>query len=305
MREKLKIVSLGECMVEMSRVPNSENWRQKFAGDTFNSAYYLKAQLGDGAEVDYVTCVGDDLYSGQMLDFIAQNGIGTQYIRQIAGKRPGLYLIHQQDGDRQFTYWRETSAARHLADDVGCLHAALSDTDLIYFSGITLAILTPEKRAILLDCIAQAGAKLTCFDPNIRRNLWPDVQELQQALQQAARLCDIVLPTYDDEAALMGDSSPLQMAQRYLKFGAREVVVKNGAASAWAVNTQTHIECAPPIVNEVVDATGAGDSFNGAYLAARLQGAALEPAVQAGHKMAAAVIRTSGALIDKKVTTCH
>jgi len=300
----MKIVSLGECMVEMACQPGGA-WQQAFAGDTLNSAYYLKAILAEQAAVDYVTCVGDDLYSQQMLDFISKNGIGTQYIRKITGKRPGIYLIHQQGGDRQFTYWRENSAARCLGDDVDLLRSAVADADLVYFSGITLAILTPDKRATFLDVMAGAGAKLTCFDPNIRPILWPDVREMQQALRQAACLCNIVLPTYDDEAALMGDENPSQMAARYLDYGAGEVVVKNGGARALAIKGQGRAECAPASVNDVVDATGAGDSFNAAYLAARLQGADLDTALKRGHQMAAAVIRTSGALIDKKVIPCH
>jgi len=300
MKAKLKIVSIGESMVEMSQHASSL-WKQGFAGDTLNTAYYLKALLGEAADVHYLTCLGDDLYSSQMLEFIAKNGIDTQYIRQIAGKRPGLYLIHQQDGDRHFTYWRETSAARHLADDEGLLRSALMDADLVYFSGITLAILGEQKRAVLLRAIEQARPKLICFDPNIRRNLWPDTQELQQLLRQVPKICDIVLPTYDDEAALMDDKTPLQMAQRYLENGAGEVVVKNGAVSAWGVSHHTQIECAALEVQDVVDATGAGDSFNGAYLAARLQGEGLEQALKAGHKLAATVIRHPGALIDKTV----
>jgi len=300
-----KIVSIGECMVEMSRLPNSENWRQGFAGDTLNSAYYIKARLGNKAAVDYITCVGDDLYSRQMLDFISKNGIGTQYIRQIAGKRAGIYLIHQERGDRQFTYWRETSAARHLADDTDLLRQSLAGADLVYFSGITLAILAPAKREAFLGVIGQAQIKLICFDPNIRLSLWPDMRELNQTLRQAANLCNIVLPTYDDEAALMGDKTPMQMAQRYLDYGAGEVVVKNGAARAFAVNGDTQAECAPAHIDDVVDATGAGDSFNGAYLAARLQGEGLEKSLKIGHEIAGMVIRHPGALINKNVIKGH
>jgi len=305
MTTKMKIVAIGECMVEMSCQPETENWRLGFAGDTFNTAYYMKARLGGEANVEYVTCVGDDLYSKQMLKFIAQNDIGTGYIRQIAGKRPGLYLIHQEAGDRQFTYWRETSAARHLAEDPDLLRQALKGASLVYFSGITLAILNEEDRAVFLDIIARTQAKLICFDPNIRPNLWPDHQQLRQVLQQTAALCDIVLPTHSDEAYLFGDETPEQMAIRYLSYGAGEVVVKNGAVGALACNAQQQVECASIQVDDVVDATGAGDSFNAAFLAARFQAQDLFTSLQAGHGVAAQVIRASGALIDKDVISWH
>jgi len=297
MTKKFKIVAIGESMVEMRR--ERDHWQLGFAGDTLNSAYYLEERLGDQAQVEYCTCVGDDLYSTQMLEFIEKNGIGTRYIRRLTGKRPGLYLIHQQAGDRQFTYWRETSAARHLADDEDFLRQAVAGADVVYFSGITLAILDRTKRAIFLDIIAQATAGWICFDPNIRPALWHDNHEMKQALAQAGALCHIVLPTYEDEAALMGDTSPYAMARRYQGYGAGEVVVKNGAAPALAVNQQASAECAALAVSDIVDATGAGDSFNAAYLATRLQGGDLAASLKAGHEMAAAVIRASGALIDK------
>src|SRR5690606_37129689 len=101
------------------------------------------ALLGSEWSVGYVTAVGDDIYWRQMTEFIAATGIDTSAIRTSPGKRAGLYMIHQADGDRHFSYWRDTSAAKMLADDAAVLEAALSGADLIYFSGITLAILAP------------------------------------------------------------------------------------------------------------------------------------------------------------------
>ena len=111
-----RFVSIGECMIEMSGGEDRQ-YRLGFAGDTLNTAWYMRALLPADWQVDYVTALGDDLYSEQMAGFIAGAGIGTGHIRRIAGRRPGLYLIHQAEGDRHFTYWRDQSAARQLADD--------------------------------------------------------------------------------------------------------------------------------------------------------------------------------------------
>ncbi|HET8728362.1 MAG TPA: PfkB family carbohydrate kinase, partial [Alphaproteobacteria bacterium] len=168
-----RLVSIGECMIEMSGGV-SRMYRLGFAGDTLNMIWYARARLGSDWAVDYVTALGDDVYSDEMAAFIGAAGIGTGGIRRIAGKRPGLYLIHQAEGDRQFTYWRGQSAARQLADDPAALAAALSGAALIYFSGITMAILDPRARGQLMAAIVSArdaGARVA-FDPNERPALW-------------------------------------------------------------------------------------------------------------------------------------
>lgn len=295
-----KAVAIGEAMIEMSGGAG-DSYRLGFAGDTLNTAYYLRARLGADWSVGYVTAVGDDLYSARMVDFIAKAGLDTEAIRTIAGKRAGLYMIHQADGDRHFTYWRDTSAAKLLADDAEALEAGLDGTDLVYFSGITLAILAPQARETLLKAIGErrAAGALVAFDPNIRPALWSDKQSVVTALTQAAEVSTIVLPTHADEAPYFGDADAEATARRYLASGCEEVVVKNGGDPALIVTNDGSWQVGAQKVETVVDATGAGDSFNGGYLAARLSGASPEDAAQAGHATAAVVIGHHGALVPK------
>ncbi len=297
-----RIVSIGECMVELSGGEGGM-YRLGFAGDTLNSAHYLKARLGDDWQVDYFTCVGDDLYSGQMVDHIGTCGIGTDHIAGIEGKRAGLYMIHQAEGDRHFTYWRDTAAAKMLADNPARLQAALDGADVIYFSGITLAILSDAARQTLLQAIGerrQAGAKV-CFDPNIRPALWASKDAVREALMAAAKVSTIVLPTHEDEVPYFGDADAKATLARYIDAGVSEVVVKNGSDPALIGVDGQLFEIAASKVEKVVDATGAGDSFNGGYIAARLTGADPEAAGKAGHATAAVVIGHHGALVPRDV----
>ncbi len=297
-----RFVSIGECMIEMSGGEN-QTYKQGYAGDTLNTAWYARAALPDTWSIDYFTALGDDIYSGQMLDFLNRNQIGTSAIRQIRNKRPGLYMIHQADGDRHFTYWRDTSAAKMLADDADALKAVTDAADLIYFSGITLAILSSEARGRLLESVGNARSRgaQTAFDPNIRPVLWPEADALRSAMTEAAKVSSFVLPTHDDETPIFGDRTPEETAARYLQHGVEEVVVKNGAEDAliFTADGQTTVPARKGAI--VVDATGAGDSFNGAYLSARLQGQSIADAGAFAHKTAATVIGHRGALIDPKL----
>ena len=275
-------------------------YRLGYAGDTLNSAWYLRALLPADWQVDYVTALGDDRYSQEMRAFLDKNGIGTAHIREIPGRRPGLYLIHQAGGDRHFTYWRGQSAARLLADDREALDAALAGADLIYFSRITMAVLEPRARGRLMRAIVRArdaGARVA-FDTNLRPALWSSPKVMASCLTAAASIADIVLPTHSDEAPLFKDSSPQATAERYLGLSVEEVAVKNGAAPGYIAGPGVSQVTAPQGSPKVVDTTGAGDSFNGAYLAARLTGHGIVEAAEAAHRVAGVVIGYPGALVE-------
>ena len=167
----------------------------------------------------------------------------------------------------------------------------------MYFSGITLAILDDAARKTLLAAVAKARAagSLVAFDPNYRPRLWRSREEAQAAILDALAVTDIALPTFPDEQMLFGDATPQATAERLGKL-VGEVVVKNGEEPALIAESGTLQPFRPIHVAAPVDTTGAGDSFNGGYLAARLAGHAPAEAVQRAHRVAAAVVQVRGAL---------
>lgn len=293
-------LSIGECMIEMSR-NEAGNWNMGYAGDTLNTAWYARACLPAASwQVEYFTRIGLDRYSAEMLEFLKSGNIGTRHIGRDPKRLPGLYLIELENGERSFAYWRDRSAARNLADDEDLLAAAIRDADIIYFSGITLAVLAPDRRAFLLQEVANARAegKTTVFDPNIRFRLWEDASSMRQAVTAAARGASIALPSFDDEKAAFGDETIDDCARRYIDSGAGEVVVKNGGGPV-CVATPDFLTTVDGLETvRAVDTTGAGDSFNGAYLAAKAAGADHAAAVRRAHRLACQVVQHKGALVD-------
>jgi 2-dehydro-3-deoxygluconokinase len=298
MTEK-RIVAIGECMVEMAPTGTEGEFRMGFAGDTLNTAWYLRRALPTAWQVDYLTAVGIDSISGRMTRFLADAGLGTGHIAALSGRTVGLYLIELQDGERSFAYWRGQSAAKLLAADGARLNRALAGAAMIYFSGITLAILSDEDRARLLAALsmARANGASIAFDPNLRPRLWSDPETMCTVVMQAAALSDIALPSFEDEAAFFGDASPEATAERYRAAGVALTVVKNGAGEMLASSGGTLSRHAPEKVAKVVDSTAAGDSFNAGFLAAQVTGAALPDAIRAGARQATKVVEARGALV--------
>lgn len=297
---KKKLLTIGECMVEMAPDGHGK-YSMNFAGDTLNSAWYAARCLAGKGDysVGYLTAVGEDAISQKMVDFMSDSGLDTTHITRVSGRTVGLYMIQLENGERSFAYWRDTSAAKLLAADPARLDAAFTGDEILLFSGITLAILSPEHRGNLIDALVRARAKgaEVIFDTNIRPRLWNSPDETQYWLSKAAEIADIMLPSFDEEEEMFGDKKPQDTAQRYRDLGAHTVIVKNGAHDMYAWSKgEGGISVSPDRVTPV-DSTAAGDSFNAGYITARMQGANLEDALRAGMTLSAQVVQHRGALV--------
>ncbi len=304
MTKTKKIGVIGEAMLELShQTPTSLTL--SFAGDTLNFAIYLSRLLHNQAfEIHYITALGQDPYSDQMLLNWQTEGLNTDLIHRINNKLPGLYLIRTDDkGERSFFFYRSNSAARDLfkGDNRVDLSERLIGMDYLYFSGISLAILDEPSRQYLADILQkakQAGAKII-FDTNYRASLWINSASARKTMQTFLKYIDIALPTFQDDQLVFGDATPEICVQRLFKNGVSEVVLKCGAEPALVATLNQQQKVPSCLVDKIIDTTAAGDSFNSAYFAARLLGFDPFNSCLYGHELAAKVITQAGALIPR------
>ncbi|MEO5319961.1 sugar kinase [Arthrobacter sp. CC3] len=300
----IRIAAIGECMIELTHSDES-TLSIGFAGDTMNTASYLARLGGDMLQTDYISRVGDDRYSLDMLARMKAEGIGTSLVEKVPGKSPGLYLIRTDEaGERSFIYHRSTSPARDLfgPDQSLDVDETLSYYDVIYLSAVSLQILTDAARRRLwkvLDVARRRGGTVV-FDTNYRPAGWDSAEAARQAIEQTLRRTDIAFPTFDDERLLFGDSDTGACVERLAAWGVDEIVVKNGSEGCLVRRGDLHETIPARVVAEVLDTTGAGDSFNAGYLAARFAGSTPVAAAKCGHALAAEVIRWPGAVIPSQ-----
>ena len=298
----MKILSVGECMAEFSPDKQLGKFNLGFAGDTFNTAWYIANNHSD-INSSYFSKVGDDEISDRMLKFMSDNRVDTKHVKKVSGSTIGLYLISLVNGERAFSYWRKNSAATFLGQNINDVEYAVKKQDMIYFSGITLAILDQISRDNLFACLksARRTGKKIAFDPNIRPKLWNDKKEMCDVIMAGANVSDIILPSFEDEATWFSDTDPMSTLKRYQKVGAETVVVKNAGEPVSFISNQgigTH-----PVqpIEKVVDSTAAGDSFNSEILAGILRKIPLTEAIINGANLAKKVIMGHGALIKSEI----
>lgn len=302
------IAAIGECMLELSRRPNvgtsgQNNTALSYGGDTLNTAVYLSRL---GVSVSYVTALGDDPLSSEMIESWQQENIDCSLVDRHDGAVPGLYFIDTDAaGERSFLYWRDQAPAKRLFDDAENarrIFSALAAFDYVYLSGITLAILTDVSRDRLLGWLPdyrKAGGKVI-FDNNYRSRLWPSNDAARACYSELYATTDIALPTFDDECLVFGSSSEGACLERLLEAGVSEIVLKLGAHGC-RVRTSSEDQRVSAYPVTAKDTTAAGDSFNAGFLARRLAGATLGASADFGCRLASIVVQHPGAIIDKEL----
>lgn len=298
MKSLNSLVGIGECMIELSFVQDSL-WQQSFAGDVFNTLWYAKALAQKEASIHFFTALGDDQSSSDMRSFIERSGVACSNIPIIEKGVPGLYRIHLDGAERSFSYWRDTSAAKQLMQQPELLWAQIANADIVYLSGITMAILSDDDVEILLAGLRGAikPEAMVAFDPNIRPRLWANEDRMKDVISRTAAIADLVLPSFEDEQHTFNDATPMDTALRYQALGAKQVVVKNAESDTLFMEGERVEYFTVKKIKGVVDTTAAGDSFNGAYLAQYMATGDIAASIGLAQQCAGTVICNKGALI--------
>ena len=283
------IVALGEPLVEFNqaRAADAATYLQGFGGDTSNMAI-AAARLG--ARVAYATRLGDDAFGRLFRALWGAEGVALDGVATDAEAPTGVYFVTHGPAGHAFAYLRAGSAASRLAPTNLPLDV-IRGTRALHVSGISQAISMSACDAVFAAIAAarEAGARIF-YDPNLRPKLWPLARARAVALATIGQ-SDWCLPSREDAEWMFGTGEPDAVIDACRRAGARGVVYKRGADGCVVDDGLARVAIAPHRV-ETVDATGAGDCFDGAF-AARLA-AGDDPVPAARYANAAAAIATTG-----------
>ena len=284
------LLCIGEPMVEFNQLPQQEDGRRLYVehhgGDTSNAAIAAARQ---GARVGYITAIGADPAGESLMALWQAEGVDTAHVLRDPEHPTAIYFVMHSEAGHDFLYYRHGSAASFYRP--ACLpEAAIASARMIYASGISQGISSSAADAVFRAIeIANANGVSVAYDTNFRPRLWP-ARRAAAVIHTAIALADIALPGLDDAAALTGLTDPDAVADFYLALGPRIVALKMGAAGTLLATPAARIRI-PPFICRPVDATGAGDTFCGSFLARLAMGDA--PLEAARYAACAAALSTN------------
>lgn len=284
---QLDIVAMGEPLVELNQQRAGGSYRPGFGGDTSNA---IVAASRSGARCGYVTQIGDDSFGRMFLDLWRAENIDVSGVRVLPAAHTGVYFVTHGPQGHEFSYLRAGSAASRMAPaDVPA--DVLRRARALHVSGISQAISDSAADAVFAAIeIARAAGALVAYDTNLRLKLWP-LARARAVTHEAMSRCDIALPGLDDALRLTGLDDPDAIADFYLRLGAKIVALTLGKDGSLIATRDMRRRIAS-IAVEAVDATGAGDTFDGAFLTEYLS---TGDAFAAGrYANAAAALSTTG-----------
>jgi 2-dehydro-3-deoxygluconokinase len=267
------IVCLGEALGEFNATRgevegdgSGPSYRFGHGGDTSNCAIAAARQ---GARVAFVSALGDDAPGRSFRALWRREGVDDRHVATSPSAPTGLYFVDHGSDGHSFSYLRAGSAASRYGP-VDLPRELIAGTRVLHASGISQAISSSACDAVFAAFeAARAANVLIAYDTNLRLKLWP-LARARAIIEAACAMADIVLPGLDDAILLTGLSDPDAIADHYLARGARVVALTLGKAGSLIAtpDSRRHIG---PIAVEVVDATGAGDCYDGAFLAQYLR----------------------------------
>lgn len=281
------ILAIGEPMVELNRHRGSEHYAVSCGGDVSNA---MVAAARSGASTGIATAVGDDEFGRMLRAMWAREGVDAACVRTDPAAPTGIYFVSHTEAGHDFSYRRAGSAASLYGPGDLPLET-LRGAGILHVSGISQAISARAADAVFAAMgLAREAGVLLSYDANVRLKLWP-IARARAVIHEAMADIDIALPGLDDARLLVGVEDPDAIADRYLSLGARIVALKLGGQGCLLATPERRERWGPYPVT-AVDATGAGDTFDGAFLARYLE--TRDPFAAARYANVAAALATRG-----------
>ena len=266
MGEKLDIITIGESLIELSSTQSlayAETLEKYYGGDTLCTAVAAQRL---GSKSGYITRVGNDSFREYLMDSWQSEGLDISQVKLIDGFNGVYFIGHPEDGDKEFVYYRKKTAATKLSvDDVSIEY--IRSVGVVYSTGVTQSLSLSAKEAVKKAfMIANEHEMATAYDVNFDPRLWSS-EDAKDAFEEISEYIQILFLNLEHDAVCIFDiDSPDKCIKYFWDKGIKTVVVKSAKDRGYFVGFEGDIIFIKFYTDEIVDSTGSGDAFNGAFL---------------------------------------
>ena len=263
-----KLMSFGEAMIDFVPTTNGQplhevsEFRRAPGGAPANVAVAV-ARLG--GESHFVGKIGDDAFGRFLAGVFKEHGVQTDYLLYTREAKTALAFVSlREDGERDFMFYREPSADMLFeADEMN--PAWFQSPGIFHFCSVSLSY--PVSAAATRRGAELAYQKnwLVSFDPNLRFPLWKRPGDAREAVLPLLPFANVVKVAEDELLFLTQAREQARAAQSLIDLGVDLVVVTRGREGC-GYYTKQHSGIVPTVPVTAVDATGAGDGFDGGLL---------------------------------------
>lgn len=261
------LLCFGEALYELAEL-DSGQWQGGIGGDVSNVAIAAARQ---GVRAGMLGRLGADRFGRAVRSVWEREGVDHRHVAEDESRPTGVYFVTYENGEHGFEYRRAGSAASCMSASM-LAPEALAGCRALHVSGISQAI-GAAPRAAVAEAMAQVKARggLVSYDPNLRLRLW-SLEQARAGADEALALADIALPGLDDARALTRLHAPQDILRAYHEKGAAIVALTLGAKGVLLGHGNGEITEIAGHQVDAIDATGAGDCFDGTFLARLLLG---------------------------------
>ncbi len=264
MNEKLfDVIALGELLIDFTENGASEQGNAVYEANPGGAPCNVLAMLAKlGKKTAFIGKVGQDQFGVHLKKTLEEAGIDTRNLVMDKKVRTTLAFVHTfEDGDRDFSFYRNPGADMMLAKDEVQMDA-IAASRIFHFG--TLSSTHPGVREATRSALAKAREEglLISFDPNLREPLWDSLEDARREIAYGMGFCDI-LKISDNEMEFMTGTNDYTKGVQILRetYSIPLILVTLGKEGSRAYYKDWMVEAPPFLQKETIETTGAGDTF--------------------------------------------
>jgi len=262
----IKIIALGELLIDFIQNGTGENGNPLYEANPGGAPCNLLAMAQKLAnETTFIGKVGNDAFGKQLEATLKKVGISIKGLVKTSDVGTTISIVsHDNSGDRSFSFYR---GADSFLSEEDINSKLFKDKDVFHFGTLSMTNEICKKATLKAIKIAKENNLIISCDPNLRENLWPNLNQARDAFKESFKLCNI-LKISDNELLWFTGINNLDLAIEKLRqdYSIDLILLTLGKAGSRAYYKNYYANAETFLNVPCVDSTGAGDSFMGSAL---------------------------------------